>query len=335
MENKKKAKGTVLSLVLSILLVLNLVVCGVAIALSVANVTLGGSITFNAKHVNATISAGTVSGGTLNGTNKMQAITLDATHDGADEIATWSGLDLEFNESGDDVSISFTITNNSEEFDLASALTITNGTQTNATMTVSATKGGSAVDASSVIIDKKSGETTTSVQYTITFKVTDKDKSASISGFELKFNLEKATLYSITLNDEGNTNDSSEQYQGLPSFAKITNYDPGEMMDILYYAVDGSTEVQTYVSGTTITACSKIWVSTANITPNWSNEEGITIGSSTEENVSAASGIYYNLWVNGERVDYYCGSPFNLYNISAIVPISENASICFSYGKEN
>ena len=95
----------------------------ITLAIQQFNMNIGGDITFNATDVQATISAGQISNGTVaDSTSKMQQIVLTPEDDGALEKATWEGLEITFN-GLDDVIISFTVTNNHTESNLKMSLT--------------------------------------------------------------------------------------------------------------------------------------------------------------------------------------------------------------------
>ena len=181
MSNKVK----LVSVVSAILLVISLLIGGVLAAQSVT-VNLGGTITFQAKDVQATISAGVIANGSVaDPENKMQQVVLDAENDGATAIATWSGLDLTFADAGDDVTITFTITNDHGEKDLVVTTVQTDGTTDNATMTASVTGGTGTVASNTIAVGG-------SAEYTVTFHITDQNASASITGFNLAINLTMA-----------------------------------------------------------------------------------------------------------------------------------------------
>lgn len=178
MSNKVK----LVSVVAAFLLVLSLVVVGVFAAQS-ATVNLGGTITFQAKDVQATISAATVNNGTLTDAgSKLQQVVLDANNDGTEAIATWAGLALAFDDSGDDLTITFTITNDHGEKALIVTTTQTDGTVDNATMTTTVEGGTGTVQSNSIAV----GE---SAEYTVTFHIVDQNESASINGFNLAIGL--------------------------------------------------------------------------------------------------------------------------------------------------
>ena len=181
MSNKLK----LVSVISAFLLVISLLVGGVLAAQS-ATVNLGGTITFQAKDVQATISAATVNNGTLTDAgSKLQQVVLDADNDGAEAIATWAGLVLSFDDSGDDLTITFTITNDHGEKDLIVTTTQTDGTTDNATMTTTVAGGTGTVASTTIAVGD-------SADYTVTFHIVDQNASASIAGFNLAIGLTMA-----------------------------------------------------------------------------------------------------------------------------------------------
>lgn len=166
-------------------LILALLTVGVFAAQS-ATVNLGGTITFQAKDVQATISAATVNNATLaDASSKLQQIVLDADNDGTEAIATWAGLVLTFDDAGDDATITFTITNDHPEKALTVTTTQTNGTVDNATMTVTQTGGTGTVENNTIAVGG-------SAEYTVTFHIEDQNASASITGFALAIGMTMA-----------------------------------------------------------------------------------------------------------------------------------------------
>ena len=181
MSNKVK----LVSVIAAFVLILTLAIAGVAAAQSVT-VNLGGTITFNATDVQATISAGVITNGSVtDAENKLQHVVLDADNDGATSIATWSGLNLTFDEGRDDLTITFTITNDHEEKGLNVATVQTDGTVDNMTMTTTV-EGGTGTVQNNVIPVGGSAD------YTVTFHITDQNSSASIAGFNLAITLTTA-----------------------------------------------------------------------------------------------------------------------------------------------
>ena len=143
---------------------------------------LGGSVSFTATDLQVTISDGVLANGTLEDSeNKMQGVKIDAYNDGATELATWTDLNLTFNESGEDMIITFTITNNSTVDDIQATVTVNQGTTNNATVSVTTPTTSQAV------ISKGNG----SQQFVITFHVNNRNNPASIQGFEIDIDLAK------------------------------------------------------------------------------------------------------------------------------------------------
>ena len=152
---------------------------------------LSGNISFTATDVYATVSAGTVNGGTLtDSANKLQAVTFsaNASEDTTEaKLPTWTNLVLTFPADGSDVTITFTITNKSTVNDMKVTLGATAGTLTNATMKVTF-DGTVATAETPKTVTKNNGKTTV----VVTFSVTDKNLDASITGFSIPMTLAKA-----------------------------------------------------------------------------------------------------------------------------------------------
>lgn len=165
------------------------------------NVTLniGGNVSFTATATQATISQGVVSNGTLaDSANKMHEIVIDAENDGATAIATWSGLELTFNENGQDMTITFDITNNHTERDLQVSISNTITSSDNATMAITSTSDD---PITGIIIPANTTGTANSETITVTFSVTNKAMPASLEGFTINVNLTSVTQgYTVNLN---------------------------------------------------------------------------------------------------------------------------------------
>lgn len=196
MKNKREYKFTWINVAVLILAIAFLFpVIDKTWALLRADHVVGGNVTFTANNIHATISSGTVTGGTLtDASNKLKSVVFDMNSDpnntvANSNIATWSGLNFTFNSSGDDITVTFTITNNSTANNLKIGLTATSGTLTNATMAI--TFDGE--DSTSEIIAKKTNDDAIYVTIEITFSVTDKNANASITDFRLPFYLENTT----------------------------------------------------------------------------------------------------------------------------------------------
>ena len=155
-----KTKTKVIVSITSLCLVVVAAIVSVVTVFALINngINIGGSITFTAKNIYATVSAATISGGTLeDASNKLQQIEYNATSDGSEALATWSNLNLTFPESGDDVTITFSVANNSSSKALRVNIGDLGGTATNATMAVAIT--GKEEGVKTVIIPAKTEET--------------------------------------------------------------------------------------------------------------------------------------------------------------------------------
>lgn len=152
---------------------------------------LSGNISFTATDVYATVSAGTVNGGTLtDSANKLQAVTLsaNASEDTTEaKFPTWTNLVLTFPADGSDVTITFTITNLSTVRDMKVTLGKTTETLTNATMKVTF-DGVAASTSSPKTVTKNNGTT----EVVVTFSVTNKNIDASITNFNIPLTFAKA-----------------------------------------------------------------------------------------------------------------------------------------------
>ncbi len=166
-------------------------------AVKSANVNIGGTLSFVAQGIEATISQGTMTNGTWqtasDATTKLKQIEItkdDTTSTLASKFSSWSGINLNFNENGDDITISFSITNNSDTNSIAVDVSTTYASATNCTI---------AIDTSSATIDPNASQ-----NFTLTMKITDKDINASMTNFTVVFtmNLVKpATLQYDSTND--------------------------------------------------------------------------------------------------------------------------------------
>ena len=241
-----------------------------------ANFNLGGNISFEANNVLATISAGQVSGGTLTDEeSKLQQITIDLNNNGQTAMQTWSGLDLHFNDNADDVTITFTITNNHTEKALLVEVGEITGTKTNADVSVTA-DGGSA---SSVVIAPSDN-----AQFVVTFSVSDKSQSASITGFSIPISME-----------------NYEEPEGYAVTITGGNFS---------YALDGQEEIQQSSPGTPITVQNKILIVLTELYDdtfiNWDatiNE--IQMFSRYSDMTGPGSSMTFTVKVNTEEIDTY------------------------------
>lgn len=176
-------KTKLISAIVAFVMVASLMMVGI-LASPTITLQMGGNVSFTATDLQVTISDGVLANGTLeDSANKMQGVKIDAYNDGATELATWTNLNLTFNESGEDMTITFTITNNSTVDDVQATVTVTvnQGTAVNATVSVTTPT------TSPTVISKNNG----SQQFVVTFHVNDRNNPASITGFEIDIDLEK------------------------------------------------------------------------------------------------------------------------------------------------
>lgn len=315
-RNKQKLLITIFSSLLTLVLICSLTICAVTFAATVrGNVKVGGSISFKATGINATISKGVVSGGSLtNADSKLKAITFDADNDGSATISSWDGLDLKFNDNGDNVTLSFSITNNDVGKYLKVDILTTNGDADNATMTLSATSTDSTIpttNAEEIEIPAKA-ETASVVNYTITFKVTDKNQDASIDGFAFNFELTPLLIYDVTL---------------INSIGENTpNWDSQYYTETVYYAVDGETSWHALSKGSTkvIQVREKILITASNSNAVDWNSTMPTLPTTVD------SGIHASLSVDSHHVDSAQLLGFNSVSVKGFM-ITANSTITFSF----
>lgn len=190
-EYESGQKRTTLLILNIILIILLLLTSAFTITLAVMKFgfNIGGDVNFQATDIQATISAGQVSNGTVqNASEKMKSINL--TPDIQDEATlleakeSWKNLEITFN-GKEDVKLSFSITNNHPEKALKVSLDVTEGTLNN--MTISTKMGNT--NKNSFIIASKTNEATT-INCEIIFHIVDNTKSADIKNFSINYNLE-------------------------------------------------------------------------------------------------------------------------------------------------
>ena len=193
-------KVKLVSLISAFVFVLAIMMVAV-MAVPTVTLNIGGNISFTATDLQVTISQGVLANGTLeDSANKMQGVKIDAYDDGAEELATWTNLNLTFNESGEDMTITFTITNNSTVDDIRATVTVDQGTTNNATVSVTTPSSSSA------IIPANDG----SQQFVVTFHIDNRNDSASIENFEINIDLEKYEpqvydYFDFEVNDDNTT----------------------------------------------------------------------------------------------------------------------------------
>ena len=193
-------KVKLVSLISAFVLVLAIMMVAV-MAVPTVTLNIGGNISFTATDLQVTISQGVLANGTVeDSANKMQAVKIDAYDDGAEELATWTNLELTFDESGQDMTITFTITNNSKVDDIRATVTVDQGTTDNATVSVTTPSSSSAT------IPANDG----SQQFVVTFHIDNRNDSASIENFEINIDLEKYEpqvydYFDFEVNDDNTT----------------------------------------------------------------------------------------------------------------------------------
>ena len=195
---KNKSVMIVCNILLTLLLLITTAV-SVTLAIKKFDMNIGGNISFQATDVQATISQGILTNGTVAGENKMQEIVLSPTTDGTTEKATWQNLEITF-DGLEDVTISFSVTNNHTESNLKMALE-TSYTQMN-NMTMQAKIDGNVK--TNTIISANDGSSDNSVDCQIVFHIEDPTKSASIQGFSLNYTFENTdeeapAIYSVSI----------------------------------------------------------------------------------------------------------------------------------------
>ncbi len=166
-------KAKLVSTIAAFALVLALLVVGV-LAASSASINMSGSLSFTATDVNATVDisvAGNKAAGDVgDGTYTFNSATQDTSKD-----VTLSGLAWTFASKTSTITLTIVVTNKDETRSLTSTLTptLTKLAAANVTAAASVTGGeGEADDAQTLT----AGE---SVTYTVTFKITDANKSVS------------------------------------------------------------------------------------------------------------------------------------------------------------
>ena len=189
-----------ISCIVAFVMVASIMLVGI-FASSTITLQMGGNVSFTATDLQVTISNGVLANGTLEeSANKMQGVKIDAYNDGAEELATWTNLNLTFNESGEDMTITFTITNNSTVDDIQATVTVNQGTAVNATVSVTTPT------TSPTVISRGDG----SQQFVVTFHVENRNNPASITGFEIDIDLEKYVPPYERVDEEGNPDENGD-----------------------------------------------------------------------------------------------------------------------------
>ena len=197
-----KAKLT--SLIITFMLLASLLIVGV-FAVKSTSFNVGGEIVFNAKGIEATITRVSTSGFTADKTignepgNILSDIVInnDKTADDiANQFASWSGLNLEFEDGVTTATIVLTITNtvtgeNPDNY-LGISASASAATINNAKISVTNSTGGT-----TALLKQNESET-----FTISFEVIDDGYSASLNGFVVNFNLKKLSDIVVSSNPD-------------------------------------------------------------------------------------------------------------------------------------
>ena len=181
---RRKSFLIICNILLALLLLVTTAVT-ITLAVSKFSMNIGGNISFQSTDVQVSVSQGSIANGTVAGDNKMQAFSVTPEDDGKTGKATWSGLEINF-DGLEDVTITFTVTNNHTENNVKMTLGTTS-TQSN-NMTMKATIDGQ--QKSSVIIPANTDSNDNTVECEITFHITDNKKSANIQNFAISCDLE-------------------------------------------------------------------------------------------------------------------------------------------------
>ena len=181
-----RANGKLVMTLSIFVLVIFVLVTGVWAA-STLNFNVGGVIKFQAKGINATISAGELSStGSFvtpsDATTKMKQIVLSTSNEDPNleaNLASWEGINLDFNSDGDDVTISFSIKNDAPTTSSENVYT---------KITVNAGEGATNATIST---DKELATIApqTFENFVITFQVVQKNLSAELSNFVITVEL--------------------------------------------------------------------------------------------------------------------------------------------------
>lgn len=194
-ENLKNKSNKRVAVIVSAILALLLFCGGIgyAIAQMSASLSIGGNITFSARHIYATISQGTVSGNSSSDsvTGKMNELNYTAENSSDVDISSWSGLTLSFDDDANDITITFTIVNKSTENNLNITVGDMGGAYSNVDKTLKI-NGTEKTKGAVVTLDKSGSESETSATITITFSITDKNVSARVTDFTFGLTLTNA-----------------------------------------------------------------------------------------------------------------------------------------------
>ena len=184
-----KLKTKLASLIIGFVMVASMLFFGVWAASS-ANVTLGGTISFNSTNVFATVT-GSISGAA---TGDCTLDTLEFTSTNTPDTSTWANKNITFNETNL-VTIKINIENEASDRPLYAKVTDTYGDVVNVTKTLDKTEAQTITEG-------------TSVEFTITMKVDNPDLSVDTTGYGYHVYLSNDPIEAtdVTLNYDATNN---------------------------------------------------------------------------------------------------------------------------------
>ena len=191
-------KAKLISCITAFILVLGIMFAGVFAAEQV-QVNIGGSVSFTATTVHAEIS-GNVQGSST--TNTLPTVTVDAeTADGTLDMGdAWENMTLDFNEAGDDITVTINIKNLSSRPIYVNMNDTTNISNVQVIREVNNSTLSSALDSRAI-----EGLNTT-LTYTFTLHLQSKDTSVSNGQFNVNISLaneepEQVGQYTVTVSN--------------------------------------------------------------------------------------------------------------------------------------
>ena len=192
-------KTKLISSISAFVLILTMLIVGVWAA-STANVTLGGTIGFQASNVYAKISA-TITGMDENPTLPTLIFSEGSDASSEKDIAKWNELALVFNSTGTPIEIEVTLENLSDERALYAKIDDQIGVVANLTKTVTS----SSQDALGRYIEVP---ISSSISYTITLSPTDPNKSVNGEYRYLMTLVDETEIDNVTANIQVSSNQS-------------------------------------------------------------------------------------------------------------------------------
>ena len=219
-------KTKLISSISAFVLILTVVIVAVWAA-STVNVTLGGTINFQATNVYAKVSA-TVSGMDENPT--LPTLIFSEGKDASEEpdIEKWNNLDLVFKTSGTPIEIEVTVENLSDERSLG--VSIQNQIASIENIDISITSGGEA--STSAILSPSTGSGTSTVTFLVTVSLQNPNVSVTDAIYDIL----------ITLTDESQMKQINV-YSNDPSLGTVSGgglYAPGSTVTLTATVNDSS-----------------------------------------------------------------------------------------------